>query len=339
MWEFVAGLWPFALVILVVLAFFSLGSIKNEALRSRVQRGVLALLLFGLTLVGIVSMLGGIWEAVHGRMDAIHLVAQLAVGLVLIAGGTIPLWALLFSRAAKARLLKRRQACHPEAPWMWEAEWSTGRMAYSDRRAVTLVWFVLLVMTGALAGISYLNRAAIAEQLNVSWLAVTGFYTIYGLLLLLGYAAGAKLLRSYLQFGRSVFELSSPFGVVGGQLAGNIHTRMREVPPAGVELTVSCRRLDATSPTADVGAGTAVWQSHLTVQPSQVALGADGAVIPVAFAIPADAPESDAWSPDRRIAWTLRARASVPGLIPYDCAFAVPVFRAAPSPRHRPAGQ
>ncbi len=296
---------------------------------------VLALLLGGLTLVGIVSMLGGIWEAVHGRMHAAQLVAQLAVGLVLVAGGAIPLWVSFLSRGAEARSLKRRQACHPEAPWMWTAEWSAGRLVYSDRRAVTFVWFVLLVMTGGLAGISYLNRAVIAEHLNVSWLAVTGFYTIYCLLLLIGYAAGVKLLRGYLEFGRSVFEPSSPFGVVGGQLAGNIRTRMREIPPAGVELTVSCRRLDPTSPTADVGAGTGVWQSHLTVQPSQAGLGPDGAVIPVAFAIPADAPESDAWSPDRRIVWTLRATASVPGPIPYDCEFTVPVFRAAPSSRHR----
>ena len=318
------------LVILVVLSFLSLGSIKNETMRSRVLKGVLPLLLGGLTLVGIVSMLGGVWEAVHGRMDAIHLVAQLGVGLVLIAGGGIPLWAFVLSRAAGARSLKRRQVCHPESPWMWAAEWSTGRLVYSDRRVVSFVWFVLLAMTGGLAVISYLNRAVLVEQLHVSWLAVTGFYTIYGLFLLMGYAAAVKLLRGYLEFGRSVFELSSPFGVVGGQLAGDIHTRMREAPPAGVELTVSCRHLDPTSPAADVGAGAGVWQSHLTVQPSQIDLGPDGAVIPVAFAIPADASESDAWSPDRRVAWTLSARASVPGHLPYHCEFTVPVFRAAP---------
>ncbi len=296
-------------------------TVKDKA-RPIVAKSFLALVLGFLALAGIMAMFTGIVEALRGRMDALQLLIQIPAGLVLAASGGIPLYFLFVSGEAAKRRFERRKARHPNAPWMWVKEWSEGRLVWSPKGQVSFVWFVLIVMTAGLLTVSYLNRHLIRSKLEDSPLEVVGFYAIFGGIMLVGFLAAVQLLRGFLKFGGSTFELSGPCGVVGGELLGRIHTGIKETPSPKFDLQLRCKRRSVGG-THDEAM---MWHDDKEVPPGEAGLGPDGLMIPVRFSIPADASESDPWSPEWRIDWTLTASSSIGGRL-YLSEFTVPVFR------------
>ena len=313
-------------------AFFVLMLVvKDEALLSRVRAAFLVLFLGGLSLAGISAMLTGLIEAARGFMDGRQLAVQLGGGLLLAATGAVPLYLFFVHGAVAARRFEGRRARYPDAPWMWTGEWSRGRIRFSSRGPVAVTWGVLLVLAGGLSFVSFMNRHMILAALNESPLGVIAFYLVFSLLLSLGFLAAVSLLRGHLAFGGSTFHVSRPCGVVGGELAGVIHTGMRAIPEQGFELRLRCtRRGPGSDGSAEAGDdGVRLWQADAKVPPEEAGMDSGRVTIPVRFEIPADAPESDAWSPDTRVEWTLSA-ASWAGGRAYYSEFGVPVFRAAP---------
>ena len=305
--------------------------VKDKATLAKLMTGFLVFFLGGLALAGISAMFTGILEATRGFMDARQLAVQLGAGLLLAATGAVPLYLFFVHGEVATRRLERRKARHPDAPWMWVSEWSRGSIRYSARGPVTFMWVVLLALAGGLSFVWYMNRSIILAELRESPVGVVAFYMVFASLLFLGFVAAVRLLRGYLAFGGSTFEVSGARGVVGGELAGVIHTGIRDVPEPGFEIRLRCTRRGAgTRGRTGIGDdGARLWQADAKVPPEQARVNSGRVRIPVRFEIPADAPESDAWSPDTRIEWTLSAASSAGGRAYYS-EFVVPVFRAAP---------
>jgi hypothetical protein len=127
------------------------------------------------------------------------------------------------------------------------------------------------------------------------------------------------------KFGRSVLELETLPGAIGGRLAGTVCVPCILDAPSGVRLELECvarvrrRKLNGKSSVHEE-----------TLLESKQQLGrelphrGDATFIPVAFAIPPDARPSGRDGRDQ-IVWRLRVRAAQRGA-DYDATFIVPVF-------------
>jgi len=311
-----------------VLFFILIVTVKNETALKWITRAFLATVLGALTLAGTGAILTGVVEGLGGRMDLQQVLVQVGGGLVLAAAGAVPFYVYFFVGKAWAFQFEARRAKYPDAPWMWLARWSRRRLNYSARGPIGFMWFVLLVLACGLAFVTYMNRAMVGARLEESPLEVIGFFVLFGGILFLGFMAAVRMLRGYMKWGDSAFEMTGPCGTVGGELAGTISTGMREIPERGFELSLECVRRDLSAPRRGrSGRDEArLFGAHKQVPAQQVVPGSRGAEIPVTFAIPADAMESDGWSPLERIEWTLRASASL-GARAYYSEFLVPVFK------------
>jgi hypothetical protein len=218
-------------------------------------------------------------------------------------------------------------AAHPDQPWLWKTDWVAGRIGSSTAgialgavsfamfwNAVTApLWFTLpheILVKG--------NRFALLGLL----------FPIVGLLL----AAGAVFaIFRWRKFGRSVFQMASVPGVVGGQLAGVITTSAKIRPEDGFHLELQCvhRRTigsgDGQSTSEEI-----VWQQEQMVAHELLDDQAGQSAIPVVFQIPYDCLPTDETDLGDQTIWRLTARAKVPG-VRYKVAFEVPVFKTADS--------
>lgn len=107
---------------------------------------------------------------------------------------------------------------HPKEPWLWKKAWAEGRIRSSSLGlvfpvifagfwtafCVPLVWFVLL------------GNAPHHDAERMVWWIVAGLTVVNFLLILWVVTAVARRLK----YGRSVFEMASVPGVIGGQLVG-----------------------------------------------------------------------------------------------------------------------
>lgn len=323
----------FIAVFTFVLFFILILVVKDEKLRSKIVKVYLIVILGGLFLAGCGSLLTGTIEALLGKTDMGQFLLQVFIGFLLMAAGGIPLYLYFISKEVSIRRLEKRKKKHPDAPWMWVDHWSTNKMVYSGKGPIGFGWFVLLVMTGGLAAVSYANREKIFSRMEESSFEVIAFYSIFFLILLVGFYAVFSLLRGYWKFGKSTFEMSIYPGLIGGELAGTIQTHMKTLPERGFDLELQCGLVDLTSRVGRRSGHTrpalSLWQANKKVRLEEVRLGAEGVSIPVSFSIPAGAQESDAWSLDKRIVWTLSAFSSLGGS-QYLSQFDVSVFKARP---------
>jgi hypothetical protein len=133
-----------------------------------------------------------------------------------------------------------------------------------------------------------------------------------------------------LKSGKSIFEMTTYPGIIGGELAGRVQTHMKNIPGKGFDLELQCRLIDLTSQSGsqlrNIDTTVSIWEGNKKVRLEEVSLGPEGVSFPVSFSIPADALESDAWSWDKRVVWTLSAFSSLGGA-EYLSQFIVPVFK------------
>jgi hypothetical protein len=185
-------------------------------------------------------------------------------------------------------------------------------------------------MTAGLAAVSYVNREKILSKVEESAIEVITFYSIFCFILLAGFYALVSLLRGYLKSGKSTFEMTTYPGTIGGELAGRIQTQMKDIPEKGFDLELQCGLIDLTSQSGrrygKTDSAVSIWEAQKKVRLEEVSLGPEGVSIPVSFSIPAEVQESDAWSWDKRIVWTLSAFSSLGGA-QYLSQFDVPIFK------------
>ena len=320
----------YTVVFIFILFFVLIMVVKDEKLRLKIVKSFLILVLGGLFIAGCGSIFTGMIEIFQGEMDGAQFLLQMIIGFLFMAVGGIPLYLYFISREVAIRRLERRKKKYPDAPWMWVDQWSTKSIVYSAQGPISFGWFVLLVMTAGLAAVSYVNRGKILSKVEESALEVITFYSIFCFILLAGFYALVSLLRGYLKSGKSTFEMTTYPGTIGGELAGRIQTQMKDIPEKGFDLELQCGLIDLTSQSGKrygkTDSAVSIWEAQKKVRLEEVSLGPEGVSIPVSFSIPAEVQESDAWSWDKRIVWTLSAFSSLGGA-QYLSQFDVPIFK------------
>jgi hypothetical protein len=151
---------------------------------------------------------------------------------------------------------------------------------------------------------------------------------LFPTLLLIG-AVRATIRRE--RYGKTYFEFGSlPFSP-GSHARGQIQLRLPTAADHGIDLRLSCIRRITTGTGKDRTTNDAVlWKEEKNVPKSYLSVGPLGTAIPVDFAIPVDAYESNHDQHDDQLLWILHAQADVPG-VDYSDDFEIPVFHSTAS--------
>jgi hypothetical protein len=215
------------------------------------------------------------------------------------------------------------RSANPDKPWLWRKDWAEGRANGSDPRANISAW----VFTAFWDAMSAFVAFTVLPKLLKDGDPKTILAAIFPLA---GIFITAFAVRSTLRiwrYGRTSFWCDSvPFSP-GGSVKGFIHLKLPTSTPHGVDLRLSCKRRVVTGS----GKGRSVqelvlWQEEKNISAESVMQGLQDAQLPVEFALPVDAYETDGNNPDDRVYWQLHARADVPGVDFIDN-YELPVFR------------
>jgi hypothetical protein len=228
----------------------------------------------------------------------------------------------------KAQEQAALEASHPASPWLWRADWASGRIIDSGRATMFTVWVFaalwnLISFPSAFLGV----RAAIHEGKPAALLAL--LFPLVGIGLLIW---AVRLTLRYRKYGVSRLELSTIPGVIGRTLIGMVRAPAGMQPEDGFQVTLSCVRQMTTRRGKDTSTSESIiWQDERRVmgEPSRTAAAME-THIPVAFRLPADAQPCGDTDHNNRVVWRLLLSAIVPG-VDYESQFEVPVFRTSAS--------
>ena len=285
-----------------------------------VGTGCLVLFLLPFAATGVGTGIGALREAVAGDWEAAAFLGLFGLTFGLVGLGGIVAVLRAGRVAAEAEALRAR---HPEAPWLWRADWAAGRVEDGSRGTMVAAWIFaafwnLISIPGAYFGV----RQALEDERRGALLVL--LFPAVGLGLLV-WALRATL--RYRRYGISRLALATVPAPVGRELRGTVEApAVLEAP--GVLLTLTClRRVTRGSGKNRSTSETVLWQEEQRATPSGSRTAAGTATsIPVAFRIPADAQPADETNPRDRVLWRLAVSAAVPG-VDYHSTFEVPVFR------------
>jgi hypothetical protein len=287
--------------------------------------GCMVLFMLPFAAVGVFTMGQGVRHAAGGEWGSAAFMGLFGLVFGLVGFGGI-LAALKARRAGTETDAVR--ARHPEAPWMWRADWVAGKIEDGSHSTMIAAWafaafWNLISLPAAFFGV----RQALREE-------------SYGVLLVLIFpAVGLGLLVwairaaiRFRRFGVSRLELSTVPAPVGRALRGTVVATGALNAHPGLRVTLTCVRRVTT------GAGKSrstnervLWQEERHTQGRQTR-SAEGMMtsIPVAFDLPGDAEPSDDTNSRNQVVWRLSVSADVPG-VDYASTFEVPVFRTTES--------
>jgi hypothetical protein len=279
--------------------------------------GIKAAVLF-MAVAGAVVLALGATAAALGIRDLLAGGAGAPQLLVLGVTGIVPGAFLLL--AARKWLLHlagqdRMRAANPDKPWLWDEEWSTGRVL-ANQTASPMIWLVAAGATlwstseiaGLRAGLDESGYRALASLLVPAF--TTGLWVW-----LIRSAAGHR------KFGRCELRLVTNPGAVGGMFAGEVRARFAELPES-LRLSLLCVSIawrGDDSPDEDE-----LYRDDVVVQRAALRNEAREVVAPFAFAVPQDAPSTDLVGAPQ-IHWRLHAAAAVKG-VDFSATFSVPIF-------------
>ncbi len=249
-----------------------------------------------------------------------HFALMFGVGLVFGSVGLgLLVWGTLQAKTGKKT--REQAGKHPHEPWKWREDWSTGRIESSDKTGFILI-LVMAFIWNALSWPAVIAVFMKEEPLKV--LLLVGIFPLVGLFLLAG--AIYQGVR-HLKYGKSIFEMGSVPGVIGGRLSGMVQTRVGLRPEEGFHVTLSCvRRERSGSGNNRSTTERILWQNSRVIRKDAMAHDRSRSAIPILFAIPYDQPPSDPEGGHLGVFWRLEVRAKVPG-VDYATQFTVPVFK------------
>jgi len=267
------------------------------------------------TLIALPFCAGGIatmFSAPHatGR----ELAVRVAAGSIFIVGGlAIMLGAIVATRStADAFELRKR---YPDQPWMWRRDWAAN--AISDRGALAVGTMWVFAIFWNLISSPLLFVFPWREVRDSPVVVLPFLFPLIGVVLLIvvGYLTAQRM-----KYGGSVCHIDHLPIVPGRTFHGELTTRVREMPPAGFVLRLTCvKRVTGTKNTNE----TVIWD-----ETQKIALATpsyEGAHVPFTFAIPSDALPTQSMLNRTSIVWRLSASAEVPG-VDYSATFELPVF-------------
>jgi hypothetical protein len=216
---------------------------------------------------------------------------------------------------------------HPDSPWLWRQDWAAGRADSLNRNSAIGWWIMAGFCNLVTIPITLASLPRFQETSDPKFLIPAGF-GIIGIILLV-VAVRATLRRQ--RFGKTYLELQSLPFTPGGRMRGAIHLRWNTSAEHGIKFRLSCmRKITSGNGNNRSTSQVALWEKEQTVPASTVLPSPFDTVIPVEFAIPSDAYESNHESSNDQILWLLHVEADVPG-IDYADSFEVPVFHTASS--------
>ncbi len=218
---------------------------------------------------------------------------------------------------------ERLKAAHPEEPWLWDHNWTGGRIrGGSKAKAIGITIFATFWNLISLPS-AFLIWDELAKGNTLILLVL--LFPLVGICMAI---AAIRFWMQYFKFNQSVFEMTRFPGVLGRLLRGHILTGMKEAPERGVRLTLSCVRRETSGSGKNKSTSERVlWQETGIVDRVQLAYTPKGWRIPVELGIPYDAgPPSSTDNDDDSVFWRLEAEAEVSG-VDFDTDFKVPIFR------------
>ena len=214
----------------------------------------------------------------------------------------------------------------PEKPWLARKEWAEGRIVFSGKTSMFVLWlFALLWNLVTVPCCIAVYPKASAAFFNGNWLPLVALvFPAAGLFVVVCAIVSTMRWRKY---GSSVFQMASVPGVIGGQLAGVIRTAVKIRPEDSFELKLSC--IKVTYETTGKGSEfmrMVDWQDEQVVVHELLHDDAGQSAIPVLFQIPYECSQSGEPDAKHLIIWQLDVAAKAPGL-DYRATFDVPVFK------------
>ncbi len=217
---------------------------------------------------------------------------------------------------------ERRQQEKPQEPWTWKQDWADGRILSSNKKTLIFSTGFALFWNLISLPVLFIVPTEVSEKGN--YLALLGL-----VFPLVGFGLIIWAVRSWLRwrrFGESIFEMPKVPGIVGGPLAGVVRATMARPPETSFRQTLSCVQIRRTSSGKNSNTTEKViWQERRKIKRSSLTSTGKEVTIPVFFAIPYDARETDEKDSSNRTVWRLEVEAEVPG-IDYSASFEVPVF-------------
>jgi hypothetical protein len=215
-------------------------------------------------------------------------------------------------------------AAHPDEPWLWKRQWVDGRINSSSGMMAVFATMFALLWNSITWPILYLMLGEMSRKPNAFALFFL-LFPVVGVLLLVWAAVAVLRLRKY---GRSVFEMESVPGVIGGQLAGVIRTSAKVRAEEGFRLALCC--VEKTT-SGDNSSEKVLWQSEQLIARELLRHDPRRSAIPVLFQIPYDCrPTESEPSEYRQATWRLEVSAKTRGF-DFSTSFEVPVFKTAAS--------
>lgn len=255
------------------------------------------------------------------------------LAVVFLAGGGL-MWYVAIVGTSTPAALRRLQEAAPGQPWRWREDWARGQASGQVRKEQKFLWVFAIFWNLISMPLLFVLPGQIVHQP----VAAFGFlFPAIGIGMLVWAVRGSMRAR---RFGATVLELGTQPAQPGGQFSGTIRARFPVAPAQGVKVQLTCLRRSYS------GAGKnrqkredIVWREERLLGPGEVLVAGGEASIPVRFALPADALETEAVSSyESGIFWSVGAEASLPG-IDYLDDFEIPVYRSGAAPLTAPTGE
>lgn len=257
-------------------------------------------------------------SAAIAKGDRTGLAISLIPGLLTVAFAAI--LSMVVVQRRKEKVIAERCALNPNQPWLWTDKWMDGRIRSGSSWGLAVLVVVFAAVWNAAfwaGGLAAYRRGDLGRSTGWVFLLIAN---LVGVGLIAGAAYLVVLARKY---PRTVFELTSMPGVLGGRLEGSIQIPSRVAAGAEARVKLDCSR--SVSSRSSYGPSTVtLWQDEQTLTTP------DSYSLPVAFTIPFDLPPSElpelsGTSSSSKISWSLSVTVRTPG-VDYQASYTLPVF-------------
>lgn len=212
------------------------------------------------------------------------------------------------------------RAAHPDQPWMWNAEWVSRRLSDRSHAGTFLLWGFALFWNAIASPALLFVPDAVRKGHWLAWFGL--LFPLVGIVLLIN---AARLTLRALRFRDSTLVLDTVPVPIGGTLRGSVEVphALTSVSGVMIRLVGMDRRTSGSDTVSSI-----VCHQERELEPGLLRHTADGTIIPIEIAVPADVPATDTTDDQRNVFWRLNVDAEVPG-IDYRAVFDVPIFKTA----------
>jgi len=217
------------------------------------------------------------------------------------------------------------KSANPDCPWLWKDDWAASRANGSNSKINITIWVVAALWDA----VSFAPTIANLPQVLAHQDPVVMIMMVFPLIgVLITFFAVRGTMRT-LRYGHTRFWFDSPMFAPGSHVKGAIHLKLATDVPHGFDLTLACkRRLTTGTGKTQTTQEFVLWQDTQNVPAGLIVRGPVEAQVPVDFALPPDALETDEDNYRDRVFWQLHAKADAPG-VSFNDHYELPVFRAA----------